>query len=1726
MISLSVAWLMSTSVMWSQFLSVSFEDRAADQSGEIDLREVTLTFDPQTGEYEVILEADPRAGFQGSFLIGINLFNGDLETTELDPSYFHSDLEIANQDCPSLRIKLSGFEPRLRAWSEGDRIAPSGPEPLGLPSGFAIFSTGLASLIDPTQGKDTVGDGEFVRLETVSAFPEFQTSPTALDDSFELPEDASTELLDVLKNDCSPSDSQDALSIARIENKVIQGRAEIVDGFIAYTPPPEFFGIEELQYVVRDSQGVEDSASVTIVVTSVNDLPIAIDDQIEISGREASYEVDVLQNDSTGPETNEILSILSVESDDFSGSVTIEEGHLLIEPSPAFRDEASISYTVSDGNGGVASAIVTITSIYSNHDPTAVEDRVSGMEDTLTIIDVLRNDTVKPDEGETLHIASVGESHANATLTMVNGKIHYLPPPDFYGVDAFDYRISDGFGGFGQASVRVNVENTNDPPTAVDDAFEMASNGRSVLFEPLANDHSDPDPPETLRLSKIQSTEEQVSLALLGNVIRAEATRGFVGLVPFEYWIQDGNGGEAMGSGVVTVSDANSPPTANPDVIQINPNGDVTTIDVLANDSTEPDQEEVLSIISVTPDGIPGSQVTHDGELVFFTPADDFEKGWFHYIASDGNHGRDSALVIVTAADVGDAPTAFDDFITVLEDETSRLDAIGNDIIASEFSESASLRIDQPMNGEAEVTDQLVIEYRPTKDFFGKDSISYTLTYPNGKSSSAEISLTVENTNDKPLAVDDRFSALEDGGTIRLHVLANDSSGPDPEETLTIVPPTTTPHGRILGHFNQVILYQPAEGFSGTDTFSYAVRDEGGEIAVARVDVIVRPTNDPPLARPDNVEITSIVEITDIDVLENDSIAPDVGEQLRVFDVSQGDFGGAVSINNNQVTYRPPSRYIPEDQFTYSVSDGNGGVAIGNVFVKIELVDREPIGQSDKFTVNEDTTRNRLDVLANDQSGGATIDSMELDRIEGFSGLGTIEVEPTALFFSPQPNFVGTLTFNYRIREGKFESQPVSVEIEVLPVNDPPIATDESITLVNPKTFIDIDVLANDSTGVDKGEHLSIESTNSDSTSGSVSIVGDKIRYEPAPSFVGIEQFTYSITDGNGGSASGTVTVETLRPDIVPPTIKCHDLELVLPITGSLSLEANDFDSGSSDDSGDVTLTLRPNTFGIENIGINEVVIQGVDASGNTSECIAKLTLSPPPQSQIFIEILQPRPQSVFRVEEVYSFSAADIPIELAFSEEIDTIEIIGDDRLLEIISLSAGETSASWIWEEVIWGDHEIEIIGIDEQTGRRNSIQSRFSVNELASRAALILPIESTDSAITAAREYLFEMGVNVEVFTEPLPMNFLELNWDLLIWHGLESAQVSLESIEVFEEAANQGLSLYFLGTGLHDYQTMNADLIRRWNQLTLLDATGKNPDSGQVELSRGGGESLIAGRFGQVNDFSLSDVTGGTVTSTEAVALVELGGVEIAVSVETPWAAKSPIGRRFTQTFPAMTTEDQIPMKSLFQNVVCWLLEDCVDCRNANLPATVPQAPSNIILGQLFPVEVLLENNGACEITGAKVHLSADGLEVVQLLIDGRDVNPFFEADQNRWTAPVGRIGKGSQAVRSAQLFLKVTSPKFTNLVIETVSNTTKPLSIQLPVDVASFSISPLPNEGIAINLTGQEGRRFEIDFTDDLLSPIQWKNLFRLVEIEAQGTAEITLENQSNARFYRIRNAEF
>jgi VCBS repeat-containing protein len=191
-----------------------------------------------------------------------------------------------------------------------------------------------------------------------------------------------------------------------------------------------------------------------------------------------------------------------------------------------------------------------------------------------------------------------------------------------------------------------------------------------------------------------------------------------------------------------------------------------------------------------------------------------------------------------------------------------------------------------------------------------------------------------------------------------------------------------------------------------------------------------------------------------------------------------------------------------------------------------------PIAVPDTVVMAEDDPPVFIPVLANDSDPDGRIISNTLKIVNGpANGTATINPASAEISYTPNPNFNGQDQLTYRICDNKKACSIASVTITVTPVNDPPIAVDDSAT-TDEDTSVTINVLAND---VDPdGDLLTVVST-TPPANGTVTInPNNTITYTPGSNFDGSIIFTYQISDGVA-TATATVTVVVI-PVNDPPT--------------------------------------------------------------------------------------------------------------------------------------------------------------------------------------------------------------------------------------------------------------------------------------------------------------------------------------------------------------------------------------------------------------------------------------------------------------------------------------------------------------------------------------------------------------------------------------------------------------
>ncbi|MDX1449965.1 MAG: Ig-like domain-containing protein, partial [Acidimicrobiia bacterium] len=200
------------------------------------------------------------------------------------------------------------------------------------------------------------------------------------------------------------------------------------------------------------------------------------------------------------------------------------------------------------------------------------------------------------------------------------------------------------------------------------------------------------------------------------------------------------------------------------------------------------------------------------------------------------------------------------------------------------------------------------------------------------------------------------------------------------------------------------------------------------------------------------------------------------------------------------------------------------------VTITVNPVPDPPVANDDIASTSEDAPIG-IDVLANDtdpDDDGLTITNLTQPAN------GTASIQPDAtITYTPDPDFNGIDTFTYTANDGTTDSAPATVTVNVTPVNDPPVANDDSDS-TNEDTAVNTGVLANDSDPEGSLDPATTGVTGAPSNGSAVAQPDGSITYTPDPDFNGADAYIYEVCDSGGLCDTATVSI-TINPVPDPP---------------------------------------------------------------------------------------------------------------------------------------------------------------------------------------------------------------------------------------------------------------------------------------------------------------------------------------------------------------------------------------------------------------------------------------------------------------------------------------------------------------------------------------------------------------------------------------------------------------
>ncbi|EGR1477420.1 tandem-95 repeat protein [Vibrio parahaemolyticus] len=1036
--------------------------------------------------------------------------------------------------------------------------------------------------------------------ESISQTVNFTVAPVAdiVADKATVVEDTPT-FIKVLGNDTFEGDDK-VVSLDANSGPANGSVSVNPDGSVTYTPNENYHGADSFTYIVT-SGGVSESTTVNVDVTPVNDAPVAKADTA-VTDEDTPVTIDVLPNDTDVD--GDTLSIQSASVPKAQGKVEIVEGKLVFTPAENFNGDAEITYTVTDGQlTDEAKVAVTVNPV--NDAPTikvdAVESITENAVSTDTVVATLTvRDTDTPEDRLTVSL----ENNSNGYFVLVGDEVKLTQA----GVDAVNNdelnlkdltisaSVSDGVNPTANDSDSLIVNRVNDAPT-VENA--IADQVLSEDFDTYTIDLNEVFKDTDSSLEFSVSGNNSIQISIVSGVATITPTADWNGKETITFTAKDPSGesvSQTVNFTVTPVADIEADKTT---VVEDTP----TIIKVLGNDTFEGKDK----VVSLDAENGPknGTVIVNNDGTVTYTPDDNYVgKDTFTYIVTSGGVSE-STTVEVNVTPVNDAPVAKDDIATTQEDTAVTIDVLSNDTDVDGDKLSIQSATVPEAQGKVEIVDGKLV-FTPAENFNGHAEITYTVT--DGQlTDEAKVTVTVNPVNNAPtIKVEAVESITEDAvntDTVVASLTVRDTDTPEDQLTVSL---ENNSNGYFVLVGNEVKLTQAGVDAVNNDelnlkdlTISASVSDGVNPTASDSDSLIVNRVNDAPTVENAIADQELSEDFATYTIDLNDAFKD--SDSALNFSVS-GNSNVLVSIENGIATISPTADWNGSETLTFTATDPSGESISQTVNFTVA-----PVADivADKATVVEDTPT-IIKVLGNDtfEDDGKVV---SLDTNNGPAN-GTVSVNPDgSVTYTPNDNYVGKDTFTYVVTSGGV-SESTTVEVNVTPVNDAPVAKDD-IATTQEDTAVTIDVLPND-TDVD-GDKLSIQSASVPEAQGKVEIVDGKLVFTPAENFNGHAEIIYTVTDGElTDEAKVTVTVNPVND---APTIKVDAVESITEDavntdTVVATLTVRDTDTPEDQ----LTVSLEYNSNGYFVLVGNEVKLTqaGVDAVNNDELNLKDLTIS------------------------------------------------------------------------------------------------------------------------------------------------------------------------------------------------------------------------------------------------------------------------------------------------------------------------------------------------------------------------------------------------------------------------------------------------------------------------------------------------------------------------------------
>ena len=1172
-------------------------------------------------------------------------------------------------------------------------------------------------------------DGTVEERQALITVENVNHAPEPQDDLIELHQGEVLWLDTLLAND-SDKDG-DALVLDHVRG-LSHGEIKEIDGRLAFVPDLDFTGEITLSYFVRDHYDAYPSrAEATIRVLEADTPVVTVNDRFLIrEGEELLTDAAaLLKNDREFDDG--IINFIGV-SKAAHGIVAIDEDGVISFQSEQgyIGGEAGFYYQVSDSSGNLSEGWVSVGIVDVRHAPEAIAAGLTINEGESLIFDAeTLAKFVFDQDGDALFLESltglpnglpsgfptgfpsrVATEVTGGTVTVAGGLYQFTPEAGFTGTTSFFYRINDGFGGVVEGELEITVAAVDKPPVLGADEFTTEEE-QAIIIDPaalLANDYD----PEGGKLV----------FAGLGSMSLGSMNLG-------EADLDSTNLGGAK-HGTVSMSE--------------------------------------------------------DGRIEFMPDKDYFgdEAGFFYRVQDEAGNVSE-AWVKIGVTNVNDVPEIIADTLQIDEDEVVALtpemmarfiyDADGETFTVTAISNITGGTVEE-RNG--------VFHFIPDPNYHGPASFDYTAINESGEEVKSSLALDIQPVDD-PTEYTEISLTTNEEEAVSVTVADLLAAATDADGNLSFLAIGEVKHGTVSVSEGGQVEFMPDKDYFGDEAgFFYRLQDADGNESESFVKIAVANVNDVPEIIADSLTINEDESFVLTPEMMARFIYDADGDEFFVSEIDNIT-GGRVEEKDGLFRFVPDENYYGPASLSYTAKSVSGDEIAGVIHLTInpvnDLPDAGPVVERSGIEDTEITVA-VADLLAQatdvedgagagvgGSAGGSTLTAPNFGlRFAGIDstihGDAWVDAD-NVLHFLPDDDFFGTALLRYRIAdsEGGIGYGYISFSIEG--VQDAPVAEDDEIRAwSNPKYEHAGEIYENvfapsiflDNDRDPDGDILSIVSVSA-AAHGAVSLdAAGNIHYTaPAENWVGIDSFTYTISDGQGGEAWATVTLE-VKPN-TSPDLRSEVLwsqEDIISILGDEHLLANDKDiDGDSlriiavdqaehctvellqDGTVRFTPELNYNNNYPELVSFRYTVSDGVSAPVSA---IAYVNLDPVNDAPILTsEVLSGAKEDNVFIFTPQQLLANDWDVEMNSPYETDSIHFAG--------VWGAAHGSISYQEKYTDKDGHEYHNVIVYIPNENYNNPKDAFDHLDLARLESFYYAIADDDGAVTIGQSYIYVEAVN---------------------------------------------------------------------------------------------------------------------------------------------------------------------------------------------------------------------------------------------------------------------------------------------------------------------------------------------------------------------------------------------